>query len=315
MFPSNPFSEPNGISPYVGIATFAGYPFWQPQVRADAVILGVPYDEGVSNKPGTRFGPRSVREASRFYTYEERADRYYDSDRRKWILGGKMIADAGDVEIEPLCLKNNQRAITQAVGAILAAGAVPAVIGGDHSVTYPVFRAFAGRKLHYVHFDTHVDCDRIFTSPHTHGSPVARILEAGLAETITIVGVRGLTNSGHDVEWIQKQGARVITMREWLDADPAALAQMFRSGDYYVSLDIDVFDPSAAPGTGTPEPGGAFFRQFSDLLQVIAGRGRIRGFDVMEVNPYLDVQGAITSHLAARCMLEMLSAALDMDAS
>lgn len=310
-FPSNPFSEPNGLSPYVGISTFAGYPFWQPRVKADAVILGVPYDEGVSNKPGTRFGPRSVRDASRLYTYEERADRYYDSDRRKWILTDKIIADAGDVEIEPLCLEQNQRAMTQAVESILSVGAVPAVIGGDHSITYPVLKAFSGRKLHYVHFDTHVDCDRIFASPYTHGSPVARILEDSLAETITIIGVRGLTNSGHDVEWIQQQGAKVITSREWRAGNPATLAEGFAEGDYYVSLDIDVFDPSAAPGTGTPEPGGIFFPEFSDLLQHIAKRGQIIGCDVMEVNPYLDVQGSITSHLAARCMLELLSAALD----
>ncbi len=112
-FPPSPFSPPKGRMPFAGIATFAGYPLWQSGHDADAVVLGVPYDEGVTYRPGTRFGPRAVRDASMFYSYEGQADRFYDADRRKWILSGKAIADAGDVDIVPLCLEKNWKFVTQ----------------------------------------------------------------------------------------------------------------------------------------------------------------------------------------------------------
>ena len=308
---TNPFAQPVGTTPYVGIASFAGYPFWDGESGVDAAILGVPYDEGCSNKPGTRFGPRSIRQASMLYAYEGAEDRYYDADRRKWILRNKQIVDAGDVNIEPLCREMNFASITAAVKAILDKGVVPVVLGGDHSVTYPVVKAFSGRKIHYVHFDTHIDCDRVFESEYTHGSPVARILEDNLVESITLLGIRGLTNSGHDMEWIQEQGAKIVTSRELKMATLESLAGIFAEGDYYISVDIDVFDPAVAPGTGTPEPGGLFFPEFSDLIHLVSRRGNILGFDVMEVNPQVDSPGEITSHLASRCVIELLSSALD----
>jgi agmatinase len=310
-FPPSPFDSPRGTCPFAGIATFAGYPWWQSGRAVDAVVLGIPYDEGTTYRPGTRFGPRAIRNASMFYAYEAQEHRFYDTDRRKWILKGKQIADAGDVNIEPLNREQNWEAITRAVRTILDAGAVPAVLGGDHSITYPVLKAFADRTFHYVHLDTHVDCDRIFASQFTHGSPVAHILKHSLAESISLVGVRGLTNSGHDVAWIQEQGAVVMTARELRSRLSRPDFDLFKDGNYYISVDIDVFDPSAAPGTGTPEPGGLFFPDFSDLIHVIAGGGRVIGLDVVEVNPMLDGPGAETAHLAARCVLELLSAALD----
>ena len=310
--PSHPLlSQPTPSMPYAGIATFAGYPLWQSDQEVNAVVLGVPYDEGTTYRPGTRFGPRTIRNASMFYAYEGHEDRFYDADRDKWILTHQIIADAGDVAIEPLNLEENHAAITRAVASILKAGAVPAVIGGDHSVTHPVLRAFEEKKFHYVHFDTHVDCDRIFSSGNTHGSPVARIMEEELVQSITIMGVRGLSNSGHDVAWIKEKGVRIVTARELREVILAPDRNLFPTGNYYLSLDIDFFDPSAAPGTGTPEPGGMFFPGFSDLVHLIADRGNIIGFDVVEVNPLLDNKGEITAHLAARCVLELMSGALD----
>ncbi len=300
-----------GNMPYTGIATFAGYPLWSPDQKVDAVVLGVPYDEGTTYRPGTRFGPRAIRNTSMFYTYEGQKDRFYDADRDRWMLAGKTIADAGDVAIEPLNLEKKQAATTRAVASILKSGAVPAVIGGDHSITHPVVRAFKQKKFHYVHFDTHADCDRIFGSGDTHGSPVARIMEEGLAQSITILGIRGLTNSGHDVAWAKEQGVRIVTARELREGRVTADPHFFPEGNYYLSLDIDFFDPSAAPGTGTPEPGGLFFPGFSDIVQAITEKGTIIGFDVVEVSPLVDNKSEITAHLAARCVLEMMSGALD----
>jgi agmatinase len=311
QFPRSPFSPPQESLPFSGIATFAGYPFWNPDQKTDAVVLGIPYDEGTTYRPGTRFGPRAIRDASMFYSYDGHENRYYDADRQKWILKGKTIADAGDVEIEPLSLEKNWKAITGAVTSILDAGAIPAVLGGDHSITDPVVQAFEGRKFHYVHFDTHADCDQMFYSDFTHGSPVQHLLEKGLAESVTLIGIRGLTNSPHDIARVQQMGVNVITTRELKKNLLQPAPDLFKEGDYYISLDIDFFDPSAAPGTGTPEPGGLFFPDFSDLIDLIADRGNIIGFDVVEVNPLFDGASANTAHLAARCVLELMSAALD----
>ena len=311
QFPRSPFSPPQESLPFSGIATFAGYPFWNPDQKTDAVVLGIPYDEGTTYRPGTRFGPRAIRDASMFYSYDGHENRYYDADRQKWILKGKTIADAGDVEIEPLSLEKNWKAITGAVTSILDAGAIPAVLGGDHSITDPVVQAFEGRKFHYVHFDTHADCDQMFYSDFTHGSPVQHLLEKGLAESVTLIGIRGLTNSPHDIARVQEMGVNVITTRELKKNLLQPAPDLFKEGDYYISLDIDFFDPSAAPGTGTPEPGGLFFPDFSDIIDLIADRGNIIGFDVVEVNPLFDGASANTAHLAARCVLELMSSALD----
>ena len=311
QFPRSPFSPPQESLPFSGIATFAGYPFWNPDQKTDAVVLGIPYDEGTTYRPGTRFGPRAIRDASMFYSYDGHENRYYDADRQKWILKGKTIADAGDVEIEPLSLEKNWKAITGAVTSILDAGAIPAVLGGDHSITDPVVQAFEGRKFHYVHFDTHADCDQMFYSDFTHGSPVQHLLEKGLAESVTLIGIRGLTNSPHDIARVQEMGVNVITTRELKKNLLQPAPDLFKKGDYYISLDIDFFDPSAAPGTGTPEPGGLFFPDFSDIIDLIADRGNIIGYDVVEVNPLFDGASANTAHLAARCVLELMSAALD----
>ena len=311
QFPRSPFSPPQESLPFSGIATFAGYPFWNPDQKTDAVVLGIPYDEGTTYRPGTRFGPRAIRDASMFYSYDGHENRYYDADRQKWILKGKTIADAGDVEIQPLSLEKNWKAITGAVTSILDAGAIPAVLGGDHSITDPVVQAFEGRKFHYVHFDTHADCDQMFYSDFTHGSPVQHLLEKGLAESVTLIGIRGLTNSPHDIARVQEMGVNVITTRELKKNLLQPAPDLFKEGDYYISLDIDFFDPSAAPGTGTPEPGGLFFPDFSDIIDLIANRGNIIGFDVVEVNPLFDGASANTAHLAARCVLELMSAALD----
>lgn len=195
--------------------------------------------------------------------------------------------------------------------SVLNVNAIPAILGGDHSITYPAINAFAGQLFHYVHFDTHVGCDTMFESKFTHGNPVMHVVEKGMAESVTLIGVRGLTNSGHDVQRIQEQGAVIITARKLrkklLQPDP----NLFKEGNYYLSLDIDFFDPSAAPGTGTPEPGGLFFPDFSDVVHLIAARVNIIGFDVVEVSPLLDCRSANTAHLAARFVLEMMSAAPD----
>ena len=144
-FPASPYDAPRGRCPFTGIATFAGTPWWRPDMPVDAVILGVPYDEGTTYRPGTRLGPRAVREASMFYAYEDAGGRFYDADRRRWILQNKVLADAGDVTIEPLCTEDNRARIARAVRTIVDSGALPGVVGGDHSITAAAMKGLGGR--------------------------------------------------------------------------------------------------------------------------------------------------------------------------
>ena len=308
---NHPFSPPGPSVPYVGIATFAGYPLWDGQdEKMDAVILGIPYDEGTTYRPGTRFGPRAIRDASMFHNYEAQKNRFYDADRRHWILKGKRIADWGDVEIEPMCLEKNQATMTGSVQHILSKKCLPVILGGDHSITFPVIQAMKQKKIHYVHFDAHIDADRDFETPYTHGSTVYHLLTQNLVDAVTVVGVRGLANSGHDMDWMERQrGVTIITARELRDALGKGLSP-FGEGEYYLSLDIDFFDPSIAPGTGTPEPGGFFFHEFSEMLYAFFENAHVMGIDVVEVNPFLDDRSQTTAHLAARCVIEMLEIAL-----
>ncbi len=308
--PSSPYSAPRGSLPSVGITTFAGYPFYRADLTPDLVVVGIPYDEGATGKPGARFGPRAVREASMLYTYEGMEDRFYDADRDRWILQGKRIVDAGDVDIQPLSRVDNWRAIQSVTEDVLARGAVPALIGGDRSVTHAALRAFRDRKVHYVQLASHVDCDFPDRDDHTHGNTVAHILQEDLARSVTVVGVRGLSQNGRGVAWARERGVRIVTASAMRRDGADAWVDQLPDGPVYVGLDIHFFDPAAAPGAGTPEPGGFFFHEFSDIVEALAARHAIVGFDVVEVNPFLDDRGAVTSQLAARCLLELAHGAL-----
>ena len=303
--------SPLGRGSFVGVATFCGLPVWKQNETADAVIMGIPYDEGATNKPGARFGPREIRSASAMYSYAHEQNGFFDADRRRRFLSGKTIRDAGDVLIQTLCREENYRAIQAAVSHVAATGAFPMSLGGDHSVTYPIVSALNRPDVHYLHLDAHIDCDRFPGSPFTHGSPVFHIIEENRAASIHYVGIRGLTNDGADMDWVQEKGAGLVTAREFKDLGAKAVVDALPEGDYYLSLDIDFFDPAQAPATGTPEPGGLFFRDFSDILAALGPNRRIIGADVVEVSSGAGPFWGPTALLAARCAIEILGAALD----
>jgi agmatinase len=304
-----------GTMPYAGIASFMKVPIATPDTLADFdfVIVGIPYDEGTSNRPGARFGPRGIRNASALYSYEGGCERF-DVELGRTILEGAKVGDFGDVPIEPLAGDVNRAAMTGAVAAVLAAGATPVCVGGDHSVTHPILAAHAARAggdLPYlVHLDTHMDFDS-YGTPYYHGTPIRRSLTGGLVSGVTQVGIRGLNSGREDWEEARSLGIDVVTTVEFKERGiERALTSVPAGAPLYVTVDIDAFDPSIAPGTGTPEPGGLTYLEGRELLRALAAHGRILGFDVVEVSPPYD-HAELTSILASRLVIDLMGAIWD----
>lgn len=304
-----------GSMPYVGIASFMKLPIVTTETVGDFdfVVIGMPFDEGTSNRPGARFGPRGIRAASTLYSYEGGAE-LFDVELGRTVLEGARVGDFGDVYIEPLDGDANREAMTAAVAAVLAAGAIPVCLGGDHSVTAPILRAHAAAgsdALPYlVHLDTHMDFDS-YGSRYYHGTPIRRSVEDRLVAGVTQVGIRGFNSGRSDWEEARSRGVHVITSVAFKRGGAEhVLATVPAGAPLYISIDIDAFDPSVAPGTGTPEPGGLTYLEGRELLRALAAHADIVGFDLVEVSPQYD-HAELTSNLAARLLLDLMGAAWD----
>lgn len=303
---------------FAGLATFCRYPRLEdvaPENRpVDWAIFGVPYDGGVTYRPGARFGPRAIRDASQ---YVKRFHVPFGVD----ICEKLSLADAGDAPVAPY----DMAATLDQVGDFAISLADPSsrllAIGGDHSIAYANIRATYQRRgepaggLPLIHFDSHLDTtDQVWGSKWGHASPFRRAIEEGLinpAKMISI-GVKGPLNSGDDLAFARTAGVTLVTFDD-LHAENAArgkarLAEFIRglgSQETYLTFDIDVVDPAFAPGTGTPAIGGLSSADAIALLRMLRGV-RIIGADVVEVLPDRDVAG-ITCLLAAQVMFEVLA--------
>jgi agmatinase len=298
--------------PFTGIATFAKVPRYDPaeSPAPHAAILGIPSDEAATQHPGARYGPRAIREASTQFSYYKRGRGYYDPERGRPMLHALELRDAGDVEIVPTLLERNATGTAEAVTALLARGIFPVCLGGDHSVTAAILPAFSATPIHLVQIDAHLDfVDRLAGARATHASPMRRARELSHVLSLTQVGVRSIVSSVEDYEAARAMGNRIVTAAQVLEA-PGRDWWEGLSGDAYLTLDMDAFDPAAAPGTGFAEPGGLAFRDVARLVRSLAARLRLRGMDLVEVNPYLDPSRR-TALLAARTILEVLSAVFD----
>jgi agmatinase len=298
--------------PFTGIATFAKVaPYDAAESPAPhAAILGIPTDEATTQHPGARYGPRAIREASTQFPYYKRGRGYYDPERGRPMLEALELRDAGDVEIVPTLREENAGRITRAVGALLARGIFPVSLGGDHSVTAAILPAFSAAPIHLVQIDAHLDfADRLAGAPTTHASPMRRARELPHVQSLTQVGIRSIVSGAEDYEAARRLGNRIVTTAQVLEA-PGRDWWADLTGDAYLTLDIDAFDPAVAPGTGFAEPGGLTFRDVARLVRTLAGRLRLRGMDLTEVNPYLDPSRR-TALLAARTVLEVLSCVFD----
>jgi agmatinase len=301
--------------PFAGLVTFAMVPRYDPAEAPPphAATLGVPTDEGATQHPGARYGPRAIRDASTQFPYFKRGRGYYDPDRDRPVLPALELRDAGDVAIVPTLPEENAQRIGEAVAALRARGVFPVCLGGDHSVTPAILRAFADTPVHLVQIDAHMDfVDRLLGATDTHASPMRRARELPWVRSLTQIGIRSIVSGAEDYAAARAAGNRIVTTRRVVEArEHEWWADL--EGDAYLTLDIDAFDPAFAPGTGFAEPGGLGFAEVAALVRALARRLRLRGMDLVEVNPYLDASRR-TAVLAARTILEALSAVFDADA-
>lgn len=298
--------------PFVGIPSFLRAPIASPiaGIDADIAVMGVPFDEGVPFMPGSRFGPRSIREHSLRFAGDGSSG-YYNPETDKQYLAHELqnsrLVDVGDADILPTNVEGTFDNITAMTREILDEGVFPVVLGGDHSITYPVVRAF-DTPLHVIHFDAHLDYapfihDLRFTNGHAfrHLSPMEHVL------SLTQVGIRSLRNTREMMEDSIGDGNHVVNMTTFHDIGPTSVpAKVPEGAPCYVSIDIDVLDLPLVPGCVSAEPNGMTYAELRDSLIAIAERTEVIGFDFVEVNPQLDVGTGVTSYLGAHTVIEFL---------
>jgi agmatinase len=282
-------------------------------LKADVVFLGVPYDLGHHSLPGARLGPAAIRQASDL-AGPSGADGFYDRETGQPFMKGVRLVDVGDVVTPTADVSQSLANVTSAIAAIVASGAMPVTIGGDHSITFAVLRGFekSGRKIHIIHLDSHQDfgpiVDRGTGQPVIqHGNHLRHAVELPWISGVTMLGLRGLTHgSGATASDVRASNITTLSASQALTMGAAAVAARIPSADaYYVTIDIDVLDPAIAPATGTPVPGGFSYYQMVGLLDALASKGRIIGFDITEVSPPYDHNNE-TSLLAAYLGLRFL---------
>ncbi|MFQ6395804.1 agmatinase [Nocardia sp. KC 131] len=293
---------------YGGSATFARLPRIDEVTGTDVAIVGVPFDTGVSYRPGARFGPSHVRASSKLL-------RPYNPVADISPFDVLQVADAGDIACNPFDIEAAISEIERGADALTGSGARLLTIGGDHTIALPLLRSIARRHgpVAVVHFDAHLDTwDTYFGASYTHGTPFRRASEEGLIdrEASMHIGTRGPLYGDHDLSDDRQLGFSAITAPEIeIDGVRAAVERMrARIGDrpVYVSVDIDVLDPAHAPGTGTPEAGGLTSRELLHMLRAF-GASNLVGADVVEVAPAYD-HAEITGIAAAHVGFELLSA-------
>jgi agmatinase len=283
--------------------------------EADVVILGAPFDGGTSHRPGTRFGPQAIRTTDYLPHDGSRPSLALRTDG----LRDLRVLDAGDVEMPPGEIERALAALEAAVVQVARAGAVPVVLGGDHSIAYPdakgVATVLGHGRVSMIHFDAHADTGDIeFGSLWGHGQPMRRLIESGAVrgDRFLQIGLRGYWPPPQTLDWMAAQRMRSYEMSEIGDRGlQACLTEAFGIATdgcegVFLSVDIDVCDPGHAPGTGTPEPGGLSARHLLDAVRRVCLELPVVGIDVVEVSPPYD-HADITAALANRVVLECLS--------
>lgn len=296
--------------PFVGISTFAKRPYEQDwsKLDADVAILGAPFDAGTQWRPGARFGPRAVREASTLFSFGH-GGAYDHEDDATYLPGDVNIVDMGDADIIHTDTEQSHANIEAGVRAALEAAALPVVIGGDHSINIPCIRAFDGQgDIHILQIDAHLDfVDERHGVRHGHGNPMRRAAEQEYVTGLTQVGIRNVSSTAKEgYEAARAMGADIISVRQARKMGTGGImAHIPADARVYVTLDIDGFCPSIAPGTGTPSHGGFLYYEVLELLQAVAERHEVVGIDLVEVAPDYDPTGS-TQILAAQILLNFL---------
>ena len=293
---------------YGGIATFAHLPQISEVSDVDVAIVGVPFDTGVSYRPGARFGPNHVRESSRLL-------RPYNPAANVSPFATQQVVDAGDIAANPFDIEEAISSIHKSYDQLSERAKKIVTIGGDHTITLPILRSLKAKHgaISVVHFDAHLDTwDSYFGADYTHGTTFRRASEEGLLdpEGCMHIGIRGPLYAAKDLTDDKALGFQIFSSVEFQDLGVnAAIEKMkTRVGNrpVYISIDIDVLDPAHAPGTGTPEAGGLTSRELLSVLRATAGMNVI-GADIVEVAPAYD-HAQITGIAASHVMYELISA-------
>jgi agmatinase len=293
---------------YGGIATFAHLPQISEVTDVDVAIVGVPFDTGVSYRPGARFGPNHVRESSRLL-------RPFNPAVNVSPFATQQVVDAGDIAANPFDIEEAISSIHKSYDQLSERAKKIVTIGGDHTITLPILRSLKAKHgpISVVHFDAHLDTwDSYFGADYTHGTTFRRASEEGLLdpEGCMHIGIRGPLYAAKDLTDDKALGFQIFSSVEFQDLGVnAAIEKMkARVGNrpVYISIDIDVLDPAHAPGTGTPEAGGLTSRELLSVLRATAGMNVI-GADIVEVAPAYD-HAQITGIAASHVMYELISA-------
>ena len=302
--PPDAFTTPR----YAGVRTFGRCPLADGPEDVDVAVLGIPFDTGTTNRPGTRFGPEAVRTASI-------ALRPYNPVQDTQVFGRLSVADLGDVSVTPGNAEQTLEQIAGHLEPVVRAGARTLCLGGDHTVVLGELRAHAAvhGPLGLVLLDAHADVwDRYIGQPYYHGSPFRRALEEGLLDPgrSLLAGMRGSLYGPDDSRMPTELGFEVIPCEDLVELTPdeygARVRRRAGAGPLFLSFDIDVLDPAFAPGTGTPEAGGLSSREALGYVRALRGL-RFSGYDVVEVSPPYDGPGQPTAVAAANVAFELLT--------
>ena len=297
--------------PFVGICTFGKYSFqddWS-AINADFAILGAPFDFGSQYRPGARFGPRSIRESSTLFSFGH-AGAYDHEDDITYLEQDKVkIVDIGDADIIHTDTIKSHNNIEVGVRSILKAKAIPIILGGDHSVNIPCINAFSEEEpFHLIQIDAHLDfVDERHGVRYGHGNPMRRAAEKDYVTGLSQFGIRNVSSTAKDgYEDARKMGSDIQSVRQFRSGGIEKMLDRVPLGKrYYITIDIDAFDPSIASGTGTPSHGGFLYYEILEFLDGLTKRGQIIGVDLVEVAPEYDHSGS-TSTLAAQLLLNLI---------
>ena len=297
--------------PFVGICTFGKYPYvsdWD-QINADVAVMGAPFDFGSQFRTGSRMGPRGIREASTLFSFGHAGAYDFEDDITYLPSDSTKIVDIGDADIIHTDTIKSHANIKFGVQKILSAKAIPVVMGGDHSINIPCIDAFENEDpIHVIQIDAHLDfVDERHGVRYGHGNPMRRASEKKYVSGLTQIGIRNVSSTAKD-GYIdaREKGSKIFSVRHLRQMGiNKILNEIPKNKRYYLTIDIDAFDPSIASGTGTPSHGGFYYYEVLELIDGIIKQGSVVGLDLVEVAPDYDLTNS-TSTLAAQLLMNTI---------
>lgn len=297
--------------PFVGICTFGKYPYvsdWD-SINADVAVMGAPFDFGSQFRTGSRMGPRGIREASTLFSFGHAGAYDFEDDITYLPSDSTKIVDIGDADIIHTDTIKSHANIKFGVQKILSAKAIPVVMGGDHSINIPCIDAFENEDpIHVIQIDAHLDfVDERHGVRYGHGNPMRRASEKKYVSGLTQIGIRNVSSTAKD-GYIdaRAKGSKIFSVRHLRQMGiNKILNEIPKNKRYYLTIDIDAFDPSIASGTGTPSHGGFYYYEVLELIDGIIKQGSVVGLDLVEVAPDYDLTNS-TSTLAAQLLMNTI---------